>query len=136
MFLYIGTLCLSLCYFLFVISILGTRSSKKPRWTGETIMGFFISPLIVALLAFGVAGIVQSLFSEFRPSIIDMAIALAIIAATAALHVVFGVGKKLAASAKVATHTTGVIQGNFNGSPSGNSNSPSNNTPSDLPKAA
>lgn len=134
--LYVGTLCLSLCYFLFVIAVLGTRSPKNPRWARETMMSCFISPLIVALLAFGVAGILQSLFPEYRPSIIDMTIALAIIAASAALYFVFGIGKKMSKSENETAADAEVIHGNFNGIPSDGNNCPSTHSPSDLPKAA
>ena len=136
MFLYVGTLCLSLCYFLYVIAVLGTRNPKKPRWACETVMSCFISPMIVALLAFGIAGIIQSLLPEYRPSVVDMAIASVIVAATAGLHVVLRIGKKMASSGQETSATADVIQGNFKGMSSDGSNCPSGHSPSDLPKAA
>jgi hypothetical protein len=136
MFLYLGTLCLSLCYFLYVFAFLGTRNPKKPLWASESVMSYFICPIIVALLAFGIAGLIQSLLPGYRPSLIDMAIAAVIIAATAALYVFFRLGKKMAASEQESATMGEVIHGHFNGMPSDNTTTPSTHSPSDLPKAA
>jgi hypothetical protein len=136
MFFYLGTLCLSLCYFLYALAFFGTRNPKKPLWASEMVMSSFICPMIVALLSFGIAGLLQSLIPGSHPTVIDMTIASAIAIASVALYLIFSLGKKMAAAAQEEVTLGEVIQGNFNGISSDNNNRPSTHSPSKLPKAA
>ncbi len=57
--LFTGVLCLSLAVLVFVVTLLGCRNPRRPRWTGDFLVANVYTTGILALGVYGVAELIR-----------------------------------------------------------------------------
>lgn len=114
MYLVVGVLCLSICFLLYVFTLLSCRNPSHPRWTSDTMVGSCIIPFAVGLLVVGVSSLCHAFFAEeVLPSAKNWGAAGGIVIATVVLYLLLGVRKRLAIYREAAAKSGNVVNADF-----------------------